>query len=295
LAPFLHRSALRQGTIYKTNQLDGAWTAVIAGIVHRRPAIVRAGYLWAELNREGGGRGFKAALINRLQAFSFKRADRVFLTTEAMKQQVVDGYNVSPEKIKVVPNYVDTDRFHPMPAVETIRGRVCFVGRLHPVKNLDMLIEAVSQIPEASLVLIGQGAQRQKLEKLTRDRKANVRFMGVLPQNQIPLDINRSEMFVLPSSSEGHPKALIEAMACGLPVIGANSPGIRELIHHGKTGWLCEADSNGIRTAIQSLMASPHLRAELGRNARQFVLENFTLDRIVEVELAALKEIAGSS
>jgi glycosyltransferase involved in cell wall biosynthesis len=80
-------------------------------------------------------------------------------------------------------------------------------------------------------------------------------------------------------------------MACGLPVIGADSPGIRELICHGETGWLCGTDSASIRTAIQLLLADAALRQRLGRNARRFVEENFTLDRIVEMELALLREV----
>jgi glycosyltransferase involved in cell wall biosynthesis len=82
-------------------------------------------------------------------------------------------------------------------------------------------------------------------------------------------------------------------MACGLPVIGADSPGIRELIVHGETGWLCGLDAKSIREAILYLLARPDLRAELGRNARRYVVENLSLERIVEMELALLREVAG--
>jgi len=143
LAPFLHWKALRSGTVYKTNQLDGAWTAIIAGKVHRRPVIVRAGYLWAEHFRWQGGRGLKAVIIDSLEAFSFKGADAVLLTTETMKQQVIERYSVQPEKISIVPNYVDTERFHPMPEVESVSGRVCYVGRLVTIKNLRALVRAI--------------------------------------------------------------------------------------------------------------------------------------------------------
>lgn len=294
LAPFLHWSALRQASVYKTNQLDGSWTAIIAGMLHRRPVIVRAGYLWAELHRQNGGQGIKAAIIDRLQAFSFRRADRIMLTTEAMKRKVSETYKISLENSAVIPNYVDTDRLSPMPTLDRIKGRICFVGRLHPVKNLDLLIEALGQLPQASLVLVGRGQQREELERLAQHHQANVQFLGVLPHAQIPLELNRSEVFILPSRSEGHPKALIEAMSCGLPVIGTDVSGIRELIQHGKTGWLCQPNLESIRAALQELLAQPQLRAQLADNARQYALEHFALDKIVELELKVLTEVAAS-
>lgn len=294
LAPFLHWSALRQASVYKTNQPDGSWTAIIAGMLHRKPVVARAGYLWAQFHRQEGGTGFKATLIDRLQAFSFERADRIVLTTQAMKEQVSQTYQVRKEHIIVIPNYVDTEKLCPLPTVEPIKGRICYVGRLHARKNLDLLIQAVSQIPDASLVLIGHGEQQSELERLAGEHSAQVQFLGVLPHSQIPLEINRSEIFILPSSFEGHPKALIEAMACGVAVVGTDVEGIRQFIQHGKTGWLCQPNLEGIRAALQELLAQPQLRAQLGNNARQYALEHFALDKIVELELKVLTEVAAS-
>ena len=69
--------------------------------------------------------------------------------------------------------------------------------------------------------------------------------------------LTKSTIFVLPSFYEGHPKALLEAMSCGAPVLGADSPGIRELIRHGNTGYLCGTDLRSIRVALEELLSSP--------------------------------------
>jgi len=292
LAPFLHWKALRSETVYKTNQLDGAWAAIIAGKVHRRPVIVRAGYLWAEHFRGVGNRGFKAAVIDRLEAFSTKTADSITLTTEAMKQHVIEKHNIQPEKINVVPNYVDIGKFHPMPEVEPDEGRVCYVGRFDPKqKNLCVLIEAISQIPGASLVLIGQGEQRQELEELALRCRADVQFIGVLKHDHLPIEINRSEVFVLPSLFEGHPKALIEAMGCGAAVVGTDVEGIRNVIQHEETGLLCPPTVEGIASAVQRLLADEGLRRRLGGNAQAFVEREYSLKRVAEMELAILQQI----
>ena len=99
-------------------------------------------------------------------------------------------------------------------------------------------------------------------------------------------------IFVLPSLYEGHPKTILEAMACGASVVGADSPGIRELIRHGKTGYLCGTDPQSIRVALEELLAHLTLRRELGSNARQYVVENYSLAKIGKMELTMLKEVA---
>jgi len=291
LAPFLHKSALQNGTVYKTNQLDGSWTAINAGAIYRKPVIVRAGYLWAELNRQNRTQGPKAYLIDRLQTNSFSRAEALFITTDSMKRQVIRDYNVSPRKIKVVPNYVDTDIFRPMINVTPIEGRVCYVGRLHKIKNLESLIKASTDIPKISLVFIGQGDQRSHLERIARDYQVSVKFLGALPHNKIPFELNRSSAFILPSLSEGNPKALIEAMSCGLPVIGTDIPGIQDVIQHGETGLLCSPEPDSIRETIQEIIDNLEFATRLGQNARHYAINNFSIERIVEIELNAIQEV----
>jgi glycosyltransferase involved in cell wall biosynthesis len=290
LAPILYRKALKKATIFKTNQMDGAWTAIIAGALYHKPVIVRAGYLWAELNRETEGHGLKSTLIDGLQAFSLGKAERIFLTSKAMAYQIGRTYGIPATKFVVIPNYVDVDEFRPRPEIERQAGRLCYIGRLHRIKNLENLIHAVASLPETTLVLIGEGEQSQSLQILAEQLQANAIFLGILPHHRIPLEINRSQAFILPSFSEGHPKALIEAMASGATVIGGNSTGIRELIRHGETGLLCDTDVDSIRAAIRQVLDHPDLASQMGKQARQYIFENFSLEKVSQLELVAIKE-----
>jgi len=171
-----------------------------------------------------------------------------------------------------------------------VPGQICFVGRLVALKNIDVLIEALSSIPGTQLVVIGEGEEQQKLIKLAHLKQLDVHFLGQIPNDRIPIVINHSQLFVLPSSSEGHPKALIEAMACGAAVIGADVPGIREIIKHGKTGWLSSPDIETLRNDIKFLLSNPALCSELGNNARQFIIENFSLEHITQLEKFVIKQ-----
>ena len=92
----------------------------------------------------------------------------------------------------------------------------------------------------------------------------------------------------MPSLFEGHPKALIEAMACGTAVIGTNVDGIRNLIRHEETGLLCLPTVEGVRSALQRLLADEHLLKQLGRKARAAVEQEYGLNQVVSRELSVL-------
>ena len=293
LAPFLHRKALREATVYKTNQLDGAWTAVIAGWMHHKPVIVRAGYPWAMNFRRATGREtLKGRLIRVLERFSLRCASRVVVTTERLQEYVTTRHGIPLEQVAVVPNYVNTQLFRPLPGVSPKPGRILFVGALKSAKNLPTLLEAVAHLDGAHLVLIGDGPQRSTLETRASSQRIKVTFAGRLPNERLPKEINQAEVFVLPSLYEGHPKALIEAMSCGAAVVGTDVDGIRDVIRHEETGLLCPPTAEGIAQALRRLLADTDLRKRLGQAAREFVEREYSLERTVTRELNILREVS---
>ncbi len=291
VAPFLHRKPLQSATLFRSNQIDGAWAAVIAGIIYRKPVIVRAGYLWMEFIDQSSFGVWKKRVVGWLQKFVLQKAAMVVLTTKEMEQQVISVYGVLPQRITVIPNYVDTDRFHPMAEIEKIPGRVCFVGRLEPQKNLHALMEAVATIPGAFLVCFGDGGQRKELAALADELNLRVEFKGRVSNEQLPIEISRSEVFILPSFYEGHPKALLEAMACGAAVIGTRVSGIQEVINDGVTGLLCETSASDIARVLKLMLQNRILRKELGAAATAFATQEYSLDSVVEKEMAMLNRL----
>ena len=289
-APVLHGRSVGQADIYKTNQLDGAWTAVVAARLFRKPVIVRAGYLWAKNFTCQNGAGLKSKLIDQLEKFSFRQATAVVVTTAAMRQTVSRQYGIDPVKIHIIPNYVDTEIFRPMPEIARERGKICYVGRLTPLKNLDLLIQAVAAVPGASLTLIGDGEQRLELEQLARRLNAPVTFAGRVSNLELPALLNQAGIFVLPSRYEGHPKALLEAMACGLAVVGSDVEGIRDVIQQEHTGLLAAPTVAELAAAINRLMLGEALCDRLGKAAAEFALETYGLEQIVNLELAVMQQ-----
>jgi len=286
----LHEDTLKNCTVIKTNQTYGADIALNASRMFGKPLVARCGYMWsANAGREHGEESAQAIEARRVEELVFEAADKVVVTTYAMKSDVERRIPSAAQRVKVIPNYVDTELFSPA-GTQRDAGTVLFIGRIAPEKNLESLIEAVEPL-DLRLTLIGEGKLRPVLQRRFNDLDGRITWEGNVPNSQLPNYLNRSGCFVLPSLYEGHPKSLLEAMSCGVPVIGANSPGIRELIRHRETGLLCGTDAAAIRAALEEVMSQPALGAELGRNARDFVIENYSLGRIVQMELDLLNEI----
>ena len=291
LLPFLFPLRFLKTDVVKTNQTNGADVALRVAKFWRKPLVARCGYMWSEFAERGGNKK-EIALARQIEKYVFEHAKRVIVTTAAMKEYVEQNYKVNATHVKIFPNYVLTDVFYPI--VETpVPNRICFVGRLEEQKNLDALVQACEGL-QIELHLIGEGHLRSALQEQANRCGVNLILHGNMPHHQIPEMIRQSAIFALVSTHEGHPKSLLEAMSCGAAVLGADSPGIREQIVHGETGWLCGTDAQSIRAGIQHLLANPSLREKLGRNARRFSEENYSLNKIVEMEYSLLQSMVGA-
>ena len=292
LIPLLHTSWFRQSHIFKSNQTLGARTALKCARLFRKKFIARSGYLLSVVteHRHGQNSG-ETRRVKDLERYVFTRADRVVVTAPAMHHRVTDYYNVPEARVSVIPNYVDTEIFVPNSSPTSFQKRLCYVGRLDPEKNPIGLMEAVKGM-DVELVMVGNGSLSNQLWTEAARQRLPVQFLGNVPNHQLPEILNNADLFVLPSLYEGHPKTLIEAMACGLPVIGTDVPGIRDLIVHRENGYLCGTRPKEIREAIRYVLSDGSQRTRMGRNARAYVVEHFALDRIVEKEIALLEDLA---
>lgn len=282
LAPFSYIDEIKKADLFKTNQMLGSWTAVIAKLLFRKKLIVRQGYQLSTFSKEKSL--IRSFVSHVIEFFSYKLADKIIVTSQCDNDFIVEKYNVNPEKIAVFSNYVDTEAFKPL-KIEKEYRRITFVGRLDEQKNLFSLIDAVKGL-NVKLVLIGKGPLENALKKMVEEKEIeNVAFAGVVPNEMLPVELNKSEIFILPSLYEGNPKTLLEAMACGLPVIGTNVRGIKEIIKHKQNGYLCETSTEAIREAIMYLINEENLRENLAVNARNTIIENYSLEKLVDKEL----------
>jgi glycosyltransferase involved in cell wall biosynthesis len=284
LAPCLHWRRLRQATLFRTNQINGAWCGVIAKAMFRRPLVVRCGHLWADFVARLTPSAWRRFVARALERMVVGAADRIVTAGDADRQTLIERYGADAARFVVVPNYVDPSRFRPVAGVTPEPGRLLFVGRLEDQKNVGALIEAVRTLPEASLTIVGEGTLRPELEAAARAAGARIEFLGRVAHEQLPALLCRSQIFVLPSHYEGNPKALFEAMACGVPVVAARTPGITAVIQDGVNGLLCGTSPSEVRAAVARLLGDDQLRASLRSGGLAWVRDRCSLARAVESE-----------
>ncbi len=291
-AAWRYRNELKKLRLFKTNQLTGSRAAVLAKWLCGGKLVVRGGHI-PSLNharREAGW--FKLLRLRLQEGLGLWAADCVLLATSDMVDYVIRVYKIPPDKIQIVPNFIETSVFIPNRDREPEPGLIGFVGRLTPEKNLEALIEAAAGYDRIRLRFIGDGHLRPQLAAQAQKLAVTVEFLGNIPNHELPRYLRQCQVFAYPSLYEGHPKALLEAMACGLPVITTPVPGIDSLITHRNNGYLCaNTSAAAIREGLETILDDDLLCQQMAEQARRFVVENFSLEKVLEKELAVYRQL----
>jgi glycosyltransferase involved in cell wall biosynthesis len=185
-----------------------------------------------------------------------------------------------------------------MPDLPKTYDLVC-VSKASPQKNLPALFNALAQLAQTgnspSLLLIGSAATDAHLRQQAEEDRLAVTFIPRVANFELPGYLNQARAFILPSLYEGHPKALLEAMSCGLPCIGTDVPGIREDLQHLKTGYLCRPEATSIAEAIRTVVDNLEMQEILGGNARSFISKQYSLSTILDLELTIIEKALTTS
>ena len=224
---------------------------------------------------------------------------------EAISESTADDLvrrGIPRERIEVIYPGIDTVTYTPDPAPleasRATRPAFSYLGRLKKYKGVHLVIKAFAamQNRDATLEIAGAGDYRPKLEALANslDLGDRVRFLGRITEQEKLALLRRSWALVFASPKEGWGITNLEAAACATPVIASNSPGIRESVRDGETGYLVpHGDTAAMAAAMDRVAASRSLVEELGRSARAFA-ETFTWERAASETAAHLERVVGS-
>lgn len=288
LMPLLHALPFIKADIVKSNQTNGADCALRCARFWGKPFISRCGYVWSESCRKENSELLEQALCIERDVFS--GADACIVTTLEAGKYLAATHDLLLEAFTCVPNYIP-DAFLHAPLPDYFAGQkpmIIQVGRLAPEKNLFALIEACAGL-DATLKLIGQGPEREALAEHARIHEVRMEFIRSVEHPQLPSVLCESTICALVSHYEGHPKALLEYMACGCAVLGSDVQGISTVIEDRKTGLLCGTDPASIRVGLETLLRNAALRETLGQNARKAAAQ-FSLDAVLDRELSVYEK-----
>jgi len=230
----------------------------------------------------------------RLRSLVYRHADGIVVQSHGLRDWA-RGF-VKDDAVHIIPNPVKPV-LNGYPSHRQGSGRtIVAMGRLASEKRFDLLLRAFCQCAKAhadwSLILIGEGEERRSLETLTRELglEDRVKFPGLVPD---PTSIlHGADVFVLSSSYEGFPNALLEAMACGLAVISTDcGSGPREIIRNGVNGLLVAPnDGDALAEAMDRLMKDSRQRERLGARATE-VLERFGVQKVMDMWDTAVQHV----
>ena len=197
--------------------------------------------------------------------------------------------------VRVIYNGVDSARLTPNPLERAEKPLFVYLGRLKKYKRVDVVIRAFAElnVPEATLEIAGTGDYRAQLEGLVNSLGINdrVNFLGFISEEAKLHLLRRAWASTLASPKEGWGISNLEAAACATPVIAANSPGIRESVVDGETGFLVPPDDPGaMAAAMRGIVESRELVNVLGAAGRRFA-QNFTWERAANDTLSHLEEV----
>jgi glycosyltransferase involved in cell wall biosynthesis len=197
--------------------------------------------------------------------------------------------------IRVIYNGVDSVRLTPNPEERSPKPLFVYLGRLKKYKRVDIVIRAFAElnVPEACLEIAGTGDYRAALEGLVKSLglRERVKFLGFIAEEEKVHLLRRAWAATLASPKEGWGISNLEAAACGTPVIATNSPGIRESVIDGETGFLVpQEDTHAMAAAMRGIVVSRDLVDVLGSAARRFA-ETFTWERAAADTIAHLEAV----
>lgn len=223
--------------------------------------------------------------------------------SEAIRRRAIE-YGIAPAKVKVVYIGVDTERFKPSGCPVELRAkRVLFVGRMVPKKAPVLLVEAFvsvhKKVPDAELVMIGDGPLRQRTELVAKELGVPVRFLGARNADEIRTELGESRVLCLPSitvdngDAEGFGLVILEAQACGVPVVSSALGGAEEGLLDGETGFhFSESCVEDLARHLVSLLKDDDMARSYSVRGRDFAVKKFdirrTVDRVQEVYLSIL-------
>lgn len=225
-------------------------------------------------------------LLAPLEKQTYQISDRILSVSNYVRNNLIRDYRISPHRIEILPNGVNTRIFHPVPGHARDRNMVLYVGRIYKGKGLEFLIDAMEQVvakyPEVRLVVAGDGGYLKSIEAYIHNKtvRNHIEFLGWQDTGALNRLYNEAAVCVMPSIVEGFGLTILEAMACGCPVIATDSGGAVDIIRNGENGVLVTyGGRDKLDGSIIQLMTDAETRNQIIENGLKTV-RSFTWEAI---------------
>lgn len=225
---------------------------------------------------------------NFFNKIEYKVSKKIIAVSNFVRQDLLDFHNISQDKIKVIHNGVDENKFV---TIDQDKARIAlnlprfskiilFVGRLIKLKGCELLIKNASEIiarhPDVHIVIVGSGTFGKKLLEASQNLREHILFTSSVSHDILPLYYAAADVVVFPSLYEGAPFVLLESMASSKAIIATNIPPITEFVDANNAVLINPNNVSIFIEKLSFLLSNEQYRNKLGRHARCRILENFT-------------------
>lgn len=230
---------------------------------------------------------FKARFIRRFAKWAHHRCcTQLVVVSESMRELTAKYFGVSGSQVACIHNGIDTDRFVFRRRTDNTHFRLLMVGTLGSVKRVDLGLKAlaglVRQINDVSLEIVGEGPLRDSLQQLIESYGLEKYAKLLGRREDVTALMAKADVFWHMSESEGLPLAVLEAMSTGLPVVGHDVRGMKDVVTDGKTGFLLQfEDVEGVITKTVELRNNPSLRFRMSQTARNYCVDTYSVRRML--------------
>lgn len=230
-----------------------------------------------------------------MQAMVARRLDAIITSTEAGRKELIAGYRIKPDRIRILGNGLDVNHFRQLPSIERDPDLLLFVGYVDgPQKGFYYLLQALKMLPEKVRLLAVDEPNRWWAPAWVKELglEGRVKFTGKLSDEELLKCYSRAAVTVMPSLYEGFGLPAAEALCCGSAVVATNAGALPEIVLDGKTGKLVPpADHKALADAIGSFLGDETSRRTMANAGREHVVERYSWETIAEKTEAVYEEI----
>jgi len=278
----------------KSHQYIGVFPAYVYARLKKVSYVARGGYLptyfFAKEKRYSLRRWLKYIFVSIDEWIVVKKATVICLPSKEEEEYLQRKYTTCCPNIVYQPNWVDTDTFFPLPLANKKKD-ILFVGRLESQKRPLLFLDAYKKIGKGvSGTLVGTGSLASTVSDIVADNDLSLHFLhNRLPNNDLIPIYQSHKVYVLTSSYEGgSAKTVLEAMACGVPVVVTNGFGLAATVTDGYDGFVCPPDPDILAKKIDLLLTNESVYTRMSEHARSTSIQKFSMQAVLKNELAWL-------
>ena len=294
IVPVLFMRKIKNYDVIKTNQLWGAWIAILIRLLDpSKKIIIRAGFIWRDhkLSENKLVHVLRKVTMKLIIPILLKYCHKLFLASNEDLNYLKNNYNNKHlnNKSVILFNGVDVEKYEfKYQKYNFNQGlRIVSIGRLVYMKNIQSVITALNYLDnDIQYTIVGTGPFETKLRKISAKYNLKINFLGNIFNDEIPNILVDNDLIIIPQLyGSGISKVMLEAMACGTIVIGSKIEPHEILIKHQESGYLCGFKAKHIKETIQEVISTNHdALARISLNARKIVEQKYSMQSMINKE-----------